>query len=50
MPATFRREILGIFSDLVDDSVEIYMDDFTPYEDSFEEGLVNLEKVLQRWK
>jgi hypothetical protein len=38
-PATFQREILGIFSDLIDDSVEIYMDDFTPYGDSFEEGL-----------
>jgi hypothetical protein len=47
-PATFQREILGIFSDLIDDSVEIYMDDFTPYGDSFLEGLKNLEKVLER--
>jgi hypothetical protein len=39
---------LGIFSDLIDDSVEIYMDDFTPYGDSFLEGLKNLEKFLQR--
>eukprot|EP00253_Pinus_taeda_P035492 PITA_35492 len=44
----FQREILGIFSDLVDYSVEIYMDDFTPYGDSFVEGLKNLEKVLER--
>jgi hypothetical protein len=49
-PATFQREILGIFSDLVNDSVEIYMDDFTPYGDSFEEALENLEKVLKRCK
>jgi hypothetical protein len=28
-PATFHRAILGIFSDLIDGSVEIYMDDFT---------------------
>ena len=49
-PATFQREILGIFFDLVDDSVEIYMDDFTPYGDSFKEGLENLEKVLERCK
>ena len=41
---------MGIFSDLVDDSVEIYMDDFTPYGNSFEEGLENLEKVLKRCK
>jgi len=34
----------------VDDSVEIYMDGFTPYRDSFVEGLKNLEKVLKRCK
>ena len=32
---------------MVDHSVEIYMDDFTPYGNSFEEGLENLEKVLK---
>jgi hypothetical protein len=37
-----------MFSYLIDDSVEIYMDDFTPYGDSFLEGLKNLEKVLER--
>jgi len=47
-PATFQREILGIFSDFVDDSVEIYMEKFTPYGDSFVEGLRNLEKVIER--
>ena len=49
-PATFQSVILGIFSDLLDNSVEIYMDDFTPYGGSFEEGLANLEKVLKRCK
>ena len=48
MPAIFQREILGIFSDLLNDSVEIYMDDFTPYGGSFKEGLENLEKVLKK--
>jgi len=38
---------LGIFSDLINDNVEIYMDEFTPYGDSFEDGLENLEKVLK---
>eukprot|EP00253_Pinus_taeda_P026011 PITA_26011 len=47
-PATFQREILGIFFDLINDSVEIYMDNFTPYGDSFRVGLENLEKVLAR--
>ena len=49
-PATFQRAILIIFFDLVNDNVEIYMDDFTPYGNSFEEALENLEKVLKRCK
>ena len=46
-PTTFQRAIIGIFFDLVNDCLEIYMDDFTPYGDSFEEALTNLEKVLK---
>lgn len=49
-PTTFQRAIIGIFSDLVNDCLEIYMDDFTSYGDSFEEALTNLEKVLKRCK
>jgi hypothetical protein len=30
--------------------LEIYIDDFTPYGDNFEEALTNLEKVLKRCK
>ena len=41
-PATFQRAILGIFSDLTDDCVEIYMDDFTVYRNTFKEALENL--------
>jgi hypothetical protein len=46
-PTTFQREILNIFSELIHDKVEICMDDFTPYSDSFDEALDNLDKVLQ---
>jgi len=28
---TFQKVVLSIFSELVHDAVEIYMDDFTPY-------------------
>eukprot|EP00253_Pinus_taeda_P035396 PITA_35396 len=49
-PATFQRVVLGIFSDLIHDCVEVYMDDFTVYGDSFEEALENLEKFLIRCK
>jgi len=49
-PATFQRAVLGIFSDLIHDCVEVYMDDFTVYGNTFEEALENLEKVLKRCK
>ena len=45
-PATFHRVVLGIFSDLIHDYVEVYMDDFTSYGNTFQEALDNLEKVL----
>jgi hypothetical protein len=34
-PATFQRAVLGIFSDMLNESMEIFMDDFTPYGVSF---------------
>jgi len=46
-PTTFQRAVLGIFSDMLNDSMEIFMDDFTPYGVSFQEALENLEKVLK---
>ena len=47
-PATFQRCMLSIFSDLVERNMEVYMDDITVYEGSFEECLINLETVLHR--
>jgi hypothetical protein len=46
-PATFQRAIIGIFSYMINDSMEIFMHDFTPYGVSFEESLQKLEKVLK---
>ena len=43
-PATFQREILSIFADLINEGLEVYMDDFTPYGDDFEPALQNLQK------
>eukprot|EP00253_Pinus_taeda_P006126 PITA_06126 len=48
VPATFQRSVLSIFGELVHDSVEIYMDDFTPYGSSFQEALSNLGKFLSK--
>lgn len=47
-PATFQRAVIGIFSDMLNDSLEIFMDDFTTYGATFEDALQNLEKVLKR--
>jgi hypothetical protein len=44
----FRELSLVFFADLIHDCVEVYMDDFTVYGNTFEEALSNLEKVLIR--
>ncbi|CAK9151637.1 unnamed protein product [Ilex paraguariensis] len=47
-PGTFQRCMMGIFSDMVEKIVEVFMDDFSVFGDSFEGCLANLEKVLTR--
>ena len=49
-PATFQRCMMSMFSDLVEEVMEIFMDDFTVYGSSFEQCLNNLETMLQRCK
>ena len=46
--ATFQRCMMSIFSDLVEEAMEIFMDDFLVYGSSFEHCLKNLETVLDR--
>ena len=41
---------MSMFSDLVEEVMEIFMDDFTVYGSSFEHCLNNLETMLQRCK
>ena len=50
IPATFQRCMMSIFSHLVEEVMEIFMDDFSIYESSFEDCLKNLERVLQRYQ
>ena len=40
--------MLSIFSDMVERFLEIFMDDFSVFDDSFDDCLTNLEKVLSR--
>ncbi|KAL6327336.1 hypothetical protein AAG906_018789 [Vitis piasezkii] len=47
-PATFQRCMLSIFSDMVERIMEVFMDDITVYGGTFEECLVNLNRVLHR--
>ena len=49
-PGTVQRCMMSIFSDLAEEVMEIFMDDFTVYGSSFEQCLHNLGKVLQRCK
>ncbi|GJY08990.1 reverse transcriptase domain-containing protein [Tanacetum coccineum] len=48
--ATFQRCMLAIFHDMIEESVEVFMDDFSIFGDSFEKCLNNLDKMLQRCK
>ena len=47
-PATFQRCMMAIFSDMAESILEIFMDDFSVYGDSFDSCLLNLEQVLKR--
>ncbi|KAL4280886.1 hypothetical protein GQ457_03G020000 [Hibiscus cannabinus] len=49
-PATFQRCMTSIFSDLNEDCLEIFMDDFSTFGKDFDNCLSNLEKVLIRCK
>ncbi|GJX51707.1 reverse transcriptase domain-containing protein [Tanacetum coccineum] len=49
-PATFQRCMLAIFHDMIEESVEVFMDDFSVFGNSFDTCLNNLDKMLQRFK
>ena len=47
-PGTFQRCMMGIFSDMIEIIMEIFMDDFSVFGDFYEGCLENLRKVLER--
>ena len=49
-PATFKRCMMSIFCDMVEDTIEIFMDDFFVVCDSFDHCLNQLSEVLNRCK
>jgi hypothetical protein len=47
-PAPFQRCMMAIFSNLIEKVMEVFMDDFSIYDKTFEGCLANLDKVLKR--
>ncbi|GKB60233.1 putative nucleotidyltransferase, ribonuclease H [Tanacetum coccineum] len=47
-PTTFQRCMTAIFHELIEDSMEVFMDDFSVFGSSFDHCLKNLEKMLKR--
>ena len=46
-PRTFQHCMMGIFNDMIEIILEIFMDDFSVFDNSFESCLENLRKVLE---
>nr|GEZ67905.1 RNA-directed DNA polymerase homolog [Tanacetum cinerariifolium] len=47
-PATFQRCTTTIFHDMVEDFMEVFMDDFSVFSNSFDCCLTNLDRMLAR--
>nr|GEU86264.1 hypothetical protein [Tanacetum cinerariifolium] len=49
-PCTFQRCMIAIFHDMIEKTMEVFMDDFSVFGDSFSSCLSNLDKMLKRAK
>nr|GEX92515.1 DNA-directed DNA polymerase [Tanacetum cinerariifolium] len=47
-PGTFQRCMMTIFHDMIEQTMEVFMDDFSVFGNSFSPCLTNLEKMLKR--
>nr|GEY76371.1 reverse transcriptase domain-containing protein, chloroplastic [Tanacetum cinerariifolium] len=47
-PGTFQRCMMVIFHDMIEKTIEVFMDDFLVFEDSFSSCLSYLDTMLQR--
>ncbi|GJZ71352.1 reverse transcriptase domain-containing protein [Tanacetum coccineum] len=47
-PGTFQRCMMAIFHDMIEKTMEVFMDDFSVFRNSFSTCLSNLEKMLKR--
>nr|GEW88146.1 reverse transcriptase domain-containing protein [Tanacetum cinerariifolium] len=49
-PGTFQRFMMAIFHDMVEKTMEVFMDDFLVFGNSFQTCLSHLEKMLKRYE
>nr|GEU70872.1 hypothetical protein [Tanacetum cinerariifolium] len=49
-PGTFQRCMMAIFHDMIEKTMEVFMDDFSVFGDSFSSWLSHLDTMLQRRK
>ncbi|GJS49824.1 putative nucleotidyltransferase, ribonuclease H [Tanacetum coccineum] len=49
-PATFQRCMMPIFHGMVEDFMEVFMDDFSVFGNSFDCCLTNLDRMLSRYE
>nr|GEX18487.1 reverse transcriptase domain-containing protein [Tanacetum cinerariifolium] len=47
-PGTFQRCMMAIFHDMIEKTMEVFMEDFLVFENSFQTCLSHLEKMLKR--
>ncbi|GJR70296.1 reverse transcriptase domain-containing protein [Tanacetum coccineum] len=47
-PGTFQRCMMAIFHDMIEKTMEVFMDDFSVFGNSFETCLSHLDKMLKR--
>nr|GFC81950.1 reverse transcriptase domain-containing protein [Tanacetum cinerariifolium] len=47
-PGTFQRCMMAIFYDMIEKTMEVFMDDFSVFGNSFQSCLSHLERMLKR--
>ncbi|GJX02824.1 reverse transcriptase domain-containing protein [Tanacetum coccineum] len=47
-PGTFQRCMMAIFHDMIEETMEVFMDDFSVFGDSFSSCLSHLDKMLKQ--
>nr|GFA55399.1 retrovirus-related Pol polyprotein [Tanacetum cinerariifolium] len=49
-PCTFQRCMMAIFHDMIEKTIEVFMDDFSVFGNSFQSCLSHLDEMLKRYE